>query len=368
MKVLYDFQIFNIQKYGGISRYFIELMKSISDTRTAEFLLPLVASDNGYIQGSNLVSCIDTSQLSILKASTVKKASMKLNKWYTQLHALTKSYDIYHPTYYDPYLLDKIGKKPLIVTVFDMIHEIFSEQYSKSRVAEQKKYIVSHAAKIIVISESTKSDLIKVLGVNEKKIEVVYLASSFGDTLAKPLIDFTLPERYVLYVGDRWHYKNFELFIRSMAPLMKNDRLLRIVCAGSIPFSDQERSIIAGLGIADQVLHFPAASDDVMIHLYKNARVFVFPTLYEGFGIPVLEAFACGCPVIASNSSSLPEVGGDACRYIDPRDEISLTGAVMEVVYNHELRADLAARGFEQQKKFSWEKTAQHTISLYSSL
>lgn len=368
MKVLYDFQIFNIQKFGGISRYFVELMNGVAAAENAGFMLPLVASDNGYIRNSELVSCIDTSRFGFLKASTVKKNSIRLNRLYTQFQAQTKSYDIYHPTYYDPYLLDTIGKKPLVITVHDMIHELFNDQYRKSKVAEQKKYIVSRAAKVLTISESTKRDLITLLGVDARKIEVIYLATSFGDAPAVPLADTALPGNYVLYVGDRWHYKNFDFFIRSLTPLLQKDESLRIVCAGSSPFNDQERQVIAGLGITGRLLHFPAAGDDMMVHLYRNARAFVFPTLYEGFGIPVLEAFACGCPVIVSNSSSLPEVGGDACRYIDPRDETSLTAAVQAVIYDESLRADMTVRGYEQRAKFSWSRTTQETLAAYAQL
>jgi glycosyltransferase involved in cell wall biosynthesis len=368
MKILYDYQIFNIQRYGGISRYFIELMKNIHGTGIAEFTLPLVACNNGYVLDSEFLRCINTSKLDFFKASTVRKKSVQLNQWFTKLYAIKKNYDIYHPTYYDPYLLDCIGNKPLVVTVHDMIHEIFNEQYSKSNVIEQKKYLVSKASIIIAISENTKRDLINILGVDENKIKVIYHGSSFADTSILPTIEIDIPGNYILFVGDRWYYKNFDFFVRSVVPLLQEDRLLRVVCAGSIPFNNQEQALLAGLGVADRFLHYPAASDGLMIHLYKNARVFVFPSRYEGFGIPILEAFACGCPVIASNSSSLPEVGGDACVYINPQDSTSLTDLTRKVIYDDELRHRLRTNGYERQKNFSWDETTKQTVAAYSTV
>jgi glycosyltransferase involved in cell wall biosynthesis len=105
-----------------------------------------------------------------------------------------------------------------------------------------------------------------------------------------------------------------------------------------------------------------------LIYLYQNALAFVFPTLYEGFGIPILESFACGCPAVLSNTSSLPEVGGDAAVYFDPQDMDSIKTTVMSVIYNEKKRHEMVARGYEQLNKFSWAKTAQQVEEVYISL
>ena len=148
--------------------------------------------------------------------------------------------------------------------------------------------------------------------------------------------------------------------------LGKNDEL-HVVCAGSLPFTHKEKMFLKNMNILDKV-HHVKINDAILKNLYRNARAFVFPSLYEGFGLPVLEAFSCGCPVIMSNTSSLPEIGGDGAIYFNPSDKESIILAIEKVLFNERYRDDLIKKGYNRLKIFSWEITADKTKKLYESL
>jgi glycosyltransferase involved in cell wall biosynthesis len=227
------------------------------------------------------------------------------------------------------------------------------------------------ADKIIAVSENTKKDIIRIYNVPEDKIKVIYHGNSLQPTEEKPEDLPELPKRYILFVGARGFYKNFIFFIKSISTLLKDDVNLTVVVAGGYSkenkFSEDEIILFKNLGINKQVFQY-SVDDKMLAYLYKNAICFAFPTLYEGFGIPILEAFACSCPAVISNTSSLPEVGGDAVVYFDPTNTSSILKAIETVLNDAKLRNILILKGKEQLKKFSWEKTATETLELYSSL
>lgn len=390
MKILYDYQIFESQDFGGISRYFYELMCQFQNNSNIKWKLSIKYSDNQYIRKMPLMgNKIESKPLSYykiifrkleFKGKTIfRKLKNKLfpgNKFHSVNQNMSISqickadFDIFHPTYYDTYFLKYIENKPFVITVFDMIHEIYPKQFSeKDFVSSWKKILVQKANKIIAISENTKNDLVKIFGVNKNKISVIYLANSLNIEEQNPNninICFEIPKKYILFVGTRTGYKNFYFFVRSVADLLLNDSELKLICTGN-SFSTEEIKFFKNLGIKDKVLHF-FASDTFLAHLYKNASVFIFPSLYEGFGVPVLEAFSCGCPVILSHISSLPEVGGDAVVYIDPKNTSSIQEAVSNVINNEKMRSELIKKGYKQVKKFSWEKMARETEQVYNEI
>ncbi len=211
----------------------------------------------------------------------------------------------------------------------------------------------------------TKKDIIQFYDIDPGAIEVIPLASSLDSV--EPVKGLVLPSRYIVFVGNRSVYKNFNFFIRSISPLLLKDRTLHIVCAGGTQFDDEEANLLSGLGISGQVHHYPI-DDSILRAIYSGAELFVFPSLYEGFGIPMLEAFGAGCPVAASRSSSLPEVGGDAARYFDPLDPSSLLAAVEEIVTDPSLQRTMRDRGRQRFQDFSWGKTAEETKKVYEKL
>lgn len=366
MKILYDHQIFTSQRYGGISRYFYELVcKFFSDTQKINYEIPLLVSNNYYISDKKFVNYIDLLPSKQFRGK--HKIFSIINKPYSIMQLKQQKFDVFHPTYYDPYFLKYLGNKPFILTVYDMIHEKFPQMFTDAKkITEQKKLLTSSASKIITISESTKKDLIDIFGIEKSKIEVIYLGNSMHPKLNTTL-DFELPKKYLLFVGSRAGYKNFNRFIISVSELLNQDKELYVLCTGGGKFNDHEIKQFNELGISKKVLQYNL-DDDSLAYFYKHAFAFIFPSLYEGFGIPVLESFACGCPLLCSDVSSLPEVAGESAYYFDPYSEESIRDAVLRVLDDTNLRKDLIAKGKERLKQFSWQKTAEQTKKVYESV
>jgi glycosyltransferase involved in cell wall biosynthesis len=285
----------------------------------------------------------------------------------------TQNFDIFHPTEYNPYFLKHLQKKPYVLTVHDMIHELYPTYFSpRDPTSQWKKNLIEHADAIIAISENTKKDILKFSNAKPDRISVIYHGNpfEFQEKTNKLTILQNLPlckKSYLLFVGSRTHYKNFVFFIIAIAELLKKDMNLHVCCAGGGPFTVRERKILKKLCIHSNV-HAVNTNDSIMPHLYANARAFIFPSLYEGFGFPLLEAFSCGCPVVASNTSSLPEIGGNAALYFDPRDPGSLVHALESVMTDDQVREIFVRKGLLRVNEFSWEKTAQDTKKVYENV
>jgi len=365
MKILYDHQIFSMQKFGGISRYFSELFFHFNNKKDISIEVRLLLSDNYYLSKTKIIKYINFLPNKQFRGKY--RLFNLINKANSIIALKKKNYDIFHPTYYDPYFLEYIGNKPFVLTVHDMIHEKFSEMFpANDKTTKQKKLLVEKATKIIAVSECTKKDLIELFGTDESKIEVVYHGNSLFPK-ANIKISYDLPKKYLLFVGQRNIYKNFERFIKSISDILKEDKDLYVLCAGGGKFKDNEVQLLNELGVSNKVFQYQI-DDDSLAYFYKNALAFIFPSLYEGFGIPILESFACGCPVLCSNVSSLPEVAGEAACYFDPYSEESIRNAVLKILNDKAYREELINKGYEQVKKFSWEKTAEKTKKVYESI
>ncbi|EDZ62399.1 glycosyl transferase, group 1 [Sulfurimonas gotlandica GD1] len=357
MKILFDHQIFLAQKYGGISRYFVELVKKF-DSLNQKYSLPVYYSNNVYLEDIKKIKPFQENKFS-------KKLFSYMGRLIMKKYIKENSFDIFHPTYYDPYFLKSL-QKPYVLTIYDFMHEKFKDMFSsKDMNIAWKKECAMKADRIIAISENTKQDIIKYYGISADKIDVVYLSSSLK--IINEDLELSLPEKYILFVGNRSRYKNFNAFIKAVAPLLYEENELNVICAGGGAFSKDEEMNLKELGIMEKVKYFNI-DDKILANLYQKAICFVFPSLYEGFGIPVLEAFNCGCPVALSNQGSLPEVGGDAVEYFDPNSLESILRAVKSLYYDNSRREELKQLGTIQAKKFSWEKTAQQTIAVYNKL
>ncbi len=211
-----------------------------------------------------------------------------------------------------------------------MIHEIYPEYFPlNDETSAWKKELAEKATKIIAISKNTKKDIIKYYGINSNKIDVIYLGNSLYDSGISNKIDRniigTMPKKYILFVGSRKIYKNFYFFVEAVAPVLQKDENLNLICVGGGPFSNDERFYLKSFNIDRQIYHY-TVNDDTLSEVYKRAIALIYPSLYEGFGLPILEAYSCSCPVILSNTSSLPEIAGDAAAYFDPKDITSMRG------------------------------------------
>lgn len=387
MKVLYDYQIYQWLAYGGIARYFYEMMDYFHKTGEVDFDLALKYSPNFYLKGSTFAAdkALDPQAITIndflggknfrgkgrLFTLYTKLSNKKAVDTYTEnrqasISAIeTGNFDVFHPTNYDPYFLDHIGSKPFVITFYDLIHEIYPELLMWDKSYLPRKQLADKATKIIAISETTKNDLVKIYDIDPEKVEVIYLASSL-DTMQENK-ELKLPEKFLLHVGNREFYKNFYFFARVFAKLAQKDPELHLVCAGGGNFKPNEIEFFEALGIRDRVM-FAGSDDGSIATSYKNALALVSPTYYEGFNIPIVEAFTAKCPVIAANSGPSPEVGGDAAEYFDPKDIISMQSTIEKVIYNDQHRKELMTKGSERAKNFSWEKTAQQTQRVYESI
>ena len=366
MDIFFDHQTFSLLSYGGIPRYYSEIIAGINNTPQNSAYLPLLVSNNVHLDkmGLNVRSFFP-------KTKIPKKLQIiyYLNQCYTLNKLHQKKFDVFHATYYDPYFLSHLKGRPFVITFLDMIHEKFGKQFSELAydgvITEQKRLLANRADKIIAISESTKRDLVDLLDINPSKIDVIYLGSSF--TPEKIIQSAQLDDKpYLLFVGNRSMYKNFKGLATAIHPLLKRYEM-RLVCAGGGAFTKVEKDFIHSLKSDASIVQAPI-DDKALSILYQNAFAFIFPSLYEGFGIPVLEAFACGCPCIVSNVSSLPEVAGNAALYIDPTVSDSITHAVERLINDSTLREILIHKGKEQLTKFSWQRTVDETISMYQTI
>jgi glycosyltransferase involved in cell wall biosynthesis len=263
--------------------------------------------------------------------------------------------------------MDLIGKTPFVLTIYDMAHEHYPHMFSIfDFTAEHKKKVALKANRIIAISEYTKKDIITLLKIPASRIDVIPLATTLSYTDTK-VPSVPLPNQFILYVGKRNTYKNFFFLLQAVQMVFKTDTNCSLVCAGGGTFSKQEIREIERLHLSERAIQIP--SDDALLaYLYSKARAFVYPSLYEGFGIPILEAFACGCPAIVSNRSSLPEVGGDAAQYFDPENLASLVTALSEVLNNNNAADRMREKGLERVKLFSWNDTAHKTLETYKKV
>ena len=366
MKIIYDHQIFHSQKYGGISRYFYELYKEFNKESfkdiTAEIYI--LSTENYYLKNSSFKNKINPTIPYFNKYT--KRLSKYINLFYSNFTLKKRDYDIFHPTYYNKYFLKSIGDKPFVLTIHDMIHEIYAGKYfdQNDSTIIQKRILAKKANKIIAISKNTKSDIIKFYDIPEEKIKVIYHGySNIAKENYKPLIS----NQYILYVGSRNGYKNFKLFLKSISDiLLKNEQLI-LFCAGGGKFNESELDLINKLNINNSIIQ-KNVSDKELASLYSNAKAFIYPSLYEGFGIPILEAFNFGCPAIISDKSSFPEVAGEAVEYFNPTELNSIKNSIEKVVFNEYIRSEMIQKGYERLKKFNWKKTALETLKIYKNL
>ena len=373
MRVAFDDQCFRMQRYGGISRYNDELMRglvglNVEVVRSSSFtgnpldsqggngLRPRLESRvRGYVLGgARLVTGKD-----LFSKFTQKKEER--DSWLSD-----QNFDIFHPTYYDPYFLPLLDDRPFVLTVHDMTYEIFPEHFPlDDPTREWKRRLAGKAAAIIANSESTKRDLLRFVNVDESKVAVIHLGCSLNADSGTETMNVPWRQwHYLLFVGNRSAYKNFFFMLQALEPVLAQHPDMRVVCVGGGEFLEPEKRFFQSLGLQGRMHHLQV-EDDQLASVYRNAVAFIFPSQYEGFGLPILEAFACDCPVLASRSSSLPEVAGQAALYFDPKDASSISGAVAMVIDDEALREELRKKGRDRRQAFSWELTALKTKEVY---
>ncbi|MBI3620343.1 glycosyltransferase family 4 protein [Candidatus Roizmanbacteria bacterium] len=288
-----------------------------------------------------------------------------------ELYRLRRFDCFFSPAHYSP----KFCPAPLIVTIHDLSYFYFPDEFLKKDLYKLKNWTaasVKKAAKIIAVSKNTKKDIVKFYAVPDETIEVVYngYEKTAVTTAAVKIQTTLLPSRkYILYVGTLQPRKNLAILLTTFAKFQRLHSDYQLVIAGKKGWLyDQIFQKVNDLGIANSVVFPGYVSDEELIYLYRRAFCSVMPSLYEGFGIPILEAMSYGCPVISSFSSSLSEIGGEASLYFDPQDEEDLLEKLAELKSNPALAKDLVTKGKARVKLFSWEKCARETLEIIKSI
>ena len=370
IKIVYDYQIFSTQQYGGISRYFHEISQRIAKMSDCDIRVVSPFYVNEYFDKNLLkysLICGFKINRKIYNHRTDDLRDL-INQKVSNFIISGYKTDIIHETYYTQ---KNIGSKKQrrVITVHDMIHEKFSSSLDpKNKFSRIKAEAIDRADHIICISESTRKDLIEILGTDEKKISTIYhgytLSSNLNAAIKHPP---EIVKPYLLYVGTRFYYKNFSRLLEVYNNSQKLRQDFQLVCFGGERFSSAEISQIQDFQLQDNVVQI-SGDDNILAHLYDQAAAFIYPSLYEGFGIPPLEAMSFGCPVVCSNVSSIPEIVGDAGEYFDPYDLDSMSHAIEKVVYTEIVTSNLKRLGYERVKLFSWDLCAEQTNKVYQSL
>lgn len=365
MRIVYDYQIFSGQVYGGISRYFVELARRLSgreDVR-AKIMAPLYINSYAHELNSGIVTGLHVTR--IPKTGRLFAAFNRIasRQWLGRFAP-----HIVHETYYSDKPLSTYKRAKTVITVHDMIHERFSEHFSdKDTTALTKRLAVERADHVICISETTRQDLLEITNINPAKVSVVY--HGFDLTVKPTEFDGNaIDEPYILYVGARGGYKNFARLFRAYGNTPALHKQCKLVCFGGGQFTRAEQQLRQELGLAADRLLWVGGNDRILSRLYRHATAFVYPSLYEGFGIPPLEAMSYGCPVVCSNGGSIPEVVGDAGEFFDPHDEGAIAQAIEQVVFSRERADALRALGEKRITRFSWDACAEQTYRIYKSL
>jgi len=276
--------------------------------------------------------------------------------------------DIIHETHYSKKPRCKTKSKR-VLTVYDMIQERLPEFFSTSEPTSNNKMVAaSRADHIIFISKATQSDFLEMSDYPVERTSVIHLGFELQEMLSTPteaLIKEQLTSApYILYVGKRSGYKNFS----ALAAAVAQSQVLRdfqLVCFGGGGFTTDELSVLSRVGLGGSRAMQIQGSDALLAKFYRGAACFVYPSLYEGFGIPPLEAMACDCPVACSNTSSIPEVVGDAGLYFDPTSTDDIRIAIEKIVSSPSVTEQLIERGRNRLKMFSWDRCASETFALY---
>lgn len=363
MKVAFDHQIFAWQRYGGVSRYFFELANNLAEIGEDRVQVRI---NSPFYVNDYLRQAKPPLQVTGLRAPAIRRtgrAYRAVNELLAPMLLRRWAPDILHETYYSPSTVAP-AKSRIVLTVFDMIHELFPEHFpSWDPTRREKQMAVKRADHIICISENTRQDLIRVLGVEPEKTTVVHLGFALTSSDLAPISPARKP--YLLFVGSRGGYKNFSNFLEAYASSQDLREALDLVAFGGGDFSSKEQSLMRHYGLNELQVRQISGGDEVLGALYKSAALFVYPSLYEGFGIPPLEAMSFDCLVACSNTSSIPEVVGDAAVLFDPHSVESISAALQAVLNNEELRSRLRAKGRERVRAFSWRTCAEQTLDVY---
>lgn len=297
---------------------------------------------------------------------------------------IPESADVVHYPYFDPFFLTLpfMKHKKTVVTIHDLTPLLFPQLFPVGKRGMLKwwiqRFLIKQTDAIITDSESSKRDILRLLNIPQEKIHVVYLAAEESFTpqeIQKSvhiLRKYNLPKEFVLYVGDATPNKNLPRLIDAMSTVS-----IPIVMVGKALGEAHESKNAWGKDIVyiqekamenKKIIRLGFVSNEELIALYNSAKVFVMPSLYEGFGLPILEAMQCGCPVVTTKQGSLSEIAAEGVLYVDAYNTQSIAQGIEKVIADRTLQEALAKKGFTQARKFSWKETAERTMQVYEKV
>ena len=387
MKVNIDIQFLCTENLRGIPYYILNIANSLVKRNENEYSLSFFdfnreRGNRAYIErylkestlkNAQILECAKLSFSDVIESNVSGDASSYNEISYDAY--MNSDADIFHFTQSVniPFNINK----PSVVTVHDLLPILpQTTKYYKDYIVKSFSNCMNYIKEndkitIIADSQSTKNDMIKYVGMDGDRIHVVPLAYDFEihyvdknpDVLAK----FGIDSSYILYLGAIDSRKGIFDILKAYECVKERHSNVKLVLAGGINTAEESaiQDRVKEVNARADIIFTGFVSDDEKRALLSSTEVFLFPSEYEGFGLPVLEAMACGAPVITTNVSSLPEVGGDAVMYVAPKQPQELAEAIEQMLSSESLRQDYIARGFEQCKKFSWDKTAEMTVEVY---
>ena len=392
MNVLYDHQIFSAQRQGGVSKYFTELCTELSYLQSVNVRLALNNTTNTHLLGSTFAKeiCGTVESKYLLEFDRFFQRypypgagqffymwnrlfgdfyidlqmmnESRLNRQ-TSLHLIqAKNFDIFHPTYYDPYFLDHLDGAKYVVTVHDMIHELFPSYFpDQDLTIANKKKVILNAERIIAVSKKTRNDLVEIYRVDSERVDVVYHGIRHVQSQ-----EVYLPDRFILFVGRRSSYKNFNLAVDVFSRVLAEDNECWLVCCGGGAVSEGERLVLIDLNVEHRVL-FLEPTDSELQYIYSKARLLIYPSLAEGFGLPIIEAMSAGCVVCLSDIECFSEIAEDAASYFDPMQVESALESVQRVLSDSDERNRFQMLGLQLAQRYTWRQAAEDTLAVYKS-
>ena len=370
MKIGIDASLYGT-KHGGIGRYTAELIKNLEKVDTKNDYFIFLAHDN--------FDDYQPQNPRFKKASADFKVYGVFEQLLYPFLLYYYNLDLAHFTHFNVPIL---YVKKYVVT----IHDLIISHYPSSRATTLHPWVynlklffynfivksaTSRAKKIIAVSKFTKDDIVRLLKIKSEKITVVYegvdlpAVTDFDCPVVKNELD--IGEEFIMYVGSAYPHKNLAKLIEACAELGKGHRQLQLVLVGKKSFFYQRLEEFVSSRNFKNIIFTGYLPDDQIACLYKSARLYVFPSLIEGFGLPPLEAQSYGLPVVSSNKTCLPEVLGDSALYFDPENIEDMAAKISRALADEELRSDLRERGYENVKRYSWQKMAEEILRMYLS-